>query len=64
MASINLKSAVEYIKGVGPQKAELLNKEFSVFTVDDLLKLYPYLFLKKSWFSKEQVFAIDLEEIL
>lgn len=37
-----LSSPIEYLKGVGPQRAALLQKELSIFTFKDLLELYPY----------------------
>ena len=37
-----LSSPIEYLKGVGPQRAELLKKELGIFTFQDLLELYPY----------------------
>ena len=32
-----LETPVGYLKGVGPKKAELLNKELSIFSFKDLL---------------------------
>lgn len=37
-----LSSPIEYLKGVGPQRAELLKKELGIFTFQDLLEHYPY----------------------
>src|SRR5580658_2216280 len=37
-----LASPIEYLKGVGPQRAELLKKELGIFTFQDLLEHYPY----------------------
>jgi len=39
---------VEYIKGVGPQRAELLKKELRIFTGRDLLMLFPYRYYDRS----------------
>lgn len=33
---------IEYLKGVGPQKAALINKELSLFTCGDLIQHYPF----------------------
>ncbi len=33
---------IEFLKGVGPQKAEILNKELSIFTFGDLIEYYPF----------------------
>src|SRR5580693_9258546 len=37
-----LTNPIEYLKGVGPQRAELLKKELGIFTFQDLLEHYPY----------------------
>lgn len=37
-----LSSPIEYLKGVGPQRAELLKKELGIFTFRDLLEHFPY----------------------
>ncbi|KAA0989555.1 ATP-dependent DNA helicase RecG [Dyadobacter aurulentus] len=33
---------IEFLKGVGPQKAALLNQELSIFTFGDLIQHYPF----------------------
>lgn len=33
---------IEYLKGVGPQRAELLQKELKIFTYADLIQHYPF----------------------
>lgn len=45
-----LQTPVEYLKGVGPQKADLLKLELSVFTIGDLLMQYPYRYIDKTTF--------------
>lgn len=47
-----LQSPVEYIKGVGPQKADLLKKELGLFTFRDLLEHYPLRHLDKTKVDK------------
>ena len=37
-----MATPIEYLKGVGPQRAELLKKELSIFTFNDLLEHYPF----------------------
>ena len=41
--SINLEQNIQYIKGVGPAKALLLNK-LGIFTVKDLMEYYPRVY--------------------
>lgn len=37
-----MTSPIEYLKGVGPQRAELLKKELEIFTFGDLLNHFPF----------------------
>lgn len=50
MAQISniLTSPIEYLKGVGPQRAELLKKELNIFTFYDLLVYFPYRHVDKT----------------
>jgi len=43
-----LASPIEYLKGVGPHRAEMLRKELQVASFRDLLELYPYRHIDKS----------------
>ncbi|MBD0332537.1 MAG: ATP-dependent DNA helicase RecG [Chitinophagaceae bacterium] len=43
-----LSSPIEYLKGVGPQKADLLKKELAIFTFNDLLHHFPYRHIDKT----------------
>ena len=47
MANI-LSSPIEYLKGVGPQRAELLKKELGIFLFRDLLEHFPYRHIDKT----------------
>ena len=44
-------SPIEYLKGVGPQKADLLKKELGIFTFGDLLHHFPYRHIDKTRFT-------------
>lgn len=46
------KTPIEYLKGVGSKKAEVLKKEASVFTLQDLLMYFPYKYVDKSKFFR------------
>ncbi|MFN8416979.1 MAG: ATP-dependent DNA helicase RecG [Cytophagaceae bacterium] len=37
-----LQTKIEFLKGIGPARAELLQKELQIFTFDDLLQYYPF----------------------
>jgi len=39
---------IKYLPGVGPKKAEILNKELDIFSVEDLFYYYPYKYIDKS----------------
>lgn len=43
-----LKTPIEYLKGVGPFKASLLQKELKIFTFGDLLRYYPFRYVDRS----------------
>ena len=39
---------IKYLQGVGPQRAEMLNKELNVFSLYDLLCYFPYKYVDRS----------------
>ena len=39
---------IKYITGVGPQKAEVLNKELQIFSLHDLIYYFPYKYVDRS----------------
>ena len=43
-----LANPVEYLKGVGPQRADLLRKELNIFTFNDLLEHFPFRHVDKT----------------
>jgi len=43
-----LKTPIEYLKGVGPQRAELLQKELGIFTFNDLLHHFPFRYVDRT----------------
>lgn len=47
-----LDSPIEYLKGVGPSKGELLKKELQIFTFRDLLFQFPYRYIDKTQFHR------------
>ena len=47
-----LETRIEYLKGVGPQRAELLKKELQIFTFQDLLFHYPFRHIDRTKFHK------------
>ena len=43
-----LQTPIEYLKGVGPQRAELIQKELEIHTFDDLLHYFPFRYVDRS----------------
>ncbi len=44
------ETRLEYLKGLGPQRAELLNKELHLFTAADLIQYYPFRYEDRTRF--------------
>jgi len=45
---MNMDTAIQYLPGVGPKRAELLGTELGIATVGDLLRLYPFRYIDRS----------------
>ena len=45
-----LDTPIEYLKGIGPQRAEVLQKELFVFTYKDLITHYPFRYEDRTQF--------------
>ncbi len=43
-----LGTSIEYLKGVGPQRAEILRRELNISTFHDLLDCFPFRYVDKS----------------
>jgi len=64
-----LDSPIEYLKGVGPKKGELLRKELGIATFADLLFAYPSRYIDKTQFHRivdlnEDIGAVQLKGVL
>ncbi|MEM9991651.1 MAG: ATP-dependent DNA helicase RecG [Bacteroidota bacterium] len=53
-----LNKPIEYTRGVGAARADLLKKELQIFTVRDLLQTYPFRYVDKTKFHR----ITDLQE--
>jgi ATP-dependent DNA helicase RecG len=51
-ASKILETPIEYLKGVGPQRAEMLKSELGIFTFGHLLYHFPFRYIDRSKFYK------------
>jgi ATP-dependent DNA helicase RecG len=52
MSSEFLLTPIEFLKGVGPKRAELLKTELGIFFFDDMLNYFPFRYVDRSKFSK------------
>jgi len=48
----SLNTELNYIKGVGPKRAEILKKELAVSTIGDIIFYFPYKYTDRSKFYK------------
>ena len=60
MADLSLITPIEYLKGVGPQKADVLKKELQIFTIGDLLQTYPFRYIDRTKFHKVRELHSDM----
>ena len=58
-----LDTPIEFLKGVGPQRAESLQKELAVFRYRDLLELYPFRYIDKTRFHTISQLQTDLTDV-
>lgn len=52
MAEDFLGRPIEYLKGVGPQRGEVLRNEAGIRTVEDLLQYYPFRYIDRTRFHR------------
>lgn len=57
------EKSLEYIKGVGPAKAELLAKDLNVRTIKDLLFYFPYRYLDSNQLKSIRHIQPDMEYV-
>lgn len=48
----NLQTPIDYLKGVGPNRADLLRKELGIHTYQDLINLFPNRYLDRTTYFK------------
>ncbi len=47
-----LQTPIDYLKGVGPNRADLLRKELKIHTFQDLLNLFPHRYIDRTKYYK------------
>lgn len=55
-----LDTPIEYLKGVGPERAKILKSEFDIRTFGDLIRWYPYRYVDRTRFYKTTEITGDL----
>ena len=48
----NLQTPIDYLKGVGPNRGDLLRKELGIHTYQDLINLFPNRYLDRTQYHK------------
>lgn len=54
---------IEFLKGVGPQRAALINKELNIFTYGELIQHYPFRYEDRTKFFKIRELSAELENV-
>ncbi len=60
---MQLTDDIQFLKGVGPKRAELLNKELNIFTLNDLLHHFPFRYIDRTKFYKIREISENLPNI-
>ncbi|HEX8377368.1 MAG TPA: OB-fold nucleic acid binding domain-containing protein, partial [Pedobacter sp.] len=63
MSPHTLSTPIEYLKGVGPQRADVLKKELGIFTFQDLINHYPFRYVDRTKFYKIRELNPDLPSV-
>ncbi|WP_179320284.1 ATP-dependent DNA helicase RecG [Winogradskyella helgolandensis] len=50
--SVNLQTPIDYLKGVGPNRADLLRSELGIQTYQDLINLFPNRYIDRTRYYK------------
>lgn len=63
MVKITSITPIEYLKGVGPRKGELLRQDLGVFTIGELLFHYPFRYIDRTQFHKIRQVDGDMSSV-
>ena len=58
-----LQTEIQFLKGVGQVRADILNKELGIFTFEDLLGYYPFRYVDRSKYTKVSEINTDSQHI-
>lgn len=59
MSTSNISTSIEFLKGVGPAKSELLKTELGITTYGDLLYHFPFRYVDRSFFQSIKDVSTD-----
>ncbi|MCJ8208444.1 ATP-dependent DNA helicase RecG [Mucilaginibacter sp. RS28] len=57
------KTSIDYLKGVGTSRADVLKKELGIFTFEDLLRHFPFKYIDRTRFYKIREINPDLPHV-
>lgn len=60
MAALSTITPIEYLKGVGPTRADVLKNELGIHTFGDLLRHYPFRYIDRTQFHKINQLHVDM----
>ncbi|WP_293872454.1 ATP-dependent DNA helicase RecG [Flavobacterium sp.] len=63
MSNSLLQTPIEYLKGVGPQRGELLRKEIGIHKYEDLLHFYPNRYIDRTRYYKINELQNNVTEV-
>ncbi len=63
MSNSLLQTPIEYLKGVGPQRGELLRKELGIHRYEDLLNFYPNRYIDRTRYYKVNELNNNVAEV-
>lgn len=58
-----MEMGIQYLHGVGPKRAQLLEKELGIRTVGDLVRFYPFRYIDRSGFQSIASLRPDLSYV-
>lgn len=57
------QTPVEYLKGTGPQRADVLKKELGIYNFEDMLRHFPFKYIDRTRFYKIRDINIELPHV-
>lgn len=60
---LTFQTSIEYLKGIGPFKAALLQKELQLYTISDLIQYYPFRYEDRSQIQQIKDLQEDSQQV-